>query len=123
MSGILTSSKTVHVFLRKVMTLVGVLVLSIIAFGLANPNHAAAWLHPGSTVQYPSEGGKWTYGFWNAMVRSYYYHPTSCHGSTVVYNGEMLRSVDTPPGLTSAAEKGALNFPWSDDAYYYRTCK
>ncbi|MED4904002.1 lactococcin 972 family bacteriocin [Parageobacillus thermoglucosidasius] len=39
------------------------------------------------------------------MVRSYYYHPDSCHGSTVVYNSEQLRSVDTPPGKTSAAEK------------------
>ncbi|BBW98212.1 lactococcin 972 family bacteriocin [Geobacillus icigianus] len=123
MSWIHVQSKTMHRLLRKVMTLAGVLVLAITAFRLVNPNQAAAWLHPGPTTQYPTEGGKWTYGFWNAMVRSSYYHPDSCHGSTVVYNGEQLRSVDTPPGKTSAAEKGALNFPWSDDAYYYRICK
>ncbi|WP_257722294.1 hypothetical protein [Geobacillus sp. JS12] len=42
MFGILASPKTVHVLLRKVMALVGVLVLSIVAFGLANPNQAGA---------------------------------------------------------------------------------
>ncbi|WP_425199493.1 hypothetical protein [Parageobacillus thermoglucosidasius] len=75
MSWIHVQSKTMHILLRKVMTLAGVLVLAITAFSLVNPNQAAAWLHPRPTTQYPTEGGKWTYGFWNAMVRSYYYHP------------------------------------------------
>lgn len=57
MSWIHVQSKTMHILLRKVMTLAGVLVLAITAFSLVNPNQAAAWLHPGPTTQYPTEGG------------------------------------------------------------------
>lgn len=110
------------VMLRRIMSVAVAFALVISVFSLANPNHAAAWLHPGPTTQYPLAGGEWTYGFWDAMACSYYYHPDRCHGSTVVVDGGAVRSQDTPPGYTSAAEKGALNFPWSDDAYYYRLC-
>ncbi|WP_086823748.1 lactococcin 972 family bacteriocin [Allokutzneria sp. NRRL B-24872] len=82
---------------------------------------AMAWLHPGSTTQYPSEGGTWQYGFWNVKVRSYYYHASRCHGSTVEYNGGRQRSVDTAAGRTSSATKGAVNQPWASDRYWYRT--
>lgn len=98
-----------------------------LALVLATPAAAAptttlpSWLHPGPTVQYPSSGGTWKYGFWNAKVRSYY-TTIGCHGSSVKYNGDLLRSQPTASGQRSAAVTGALNFPWSDDAYYYRHC-
>ena len=38
------------------------------------------WLASGPKRQYPSEGGTWEYGFWNAKVRSYY-TVKRCHGS------------------------------------------
>lgn len=83
---------------------------------------AQAWLAAGSHVQYPSSGGKWTYGFWNAKVRSHYYHGSRCHGSTVIYNGNSSRSANTAAGRTAVAEKWAYNAAWNDDSYYYRTC-
>ncbi|MHA7133308.1 lactococcin 972 family bacteriocin [Oerskovia turbata] len=79
------------------------------------------WLNPGPDVQYPSAGGTWEYGFWNAKVRSYY-TVNRCHGSTVVLNGSQARSADTASGRKSVAEKWAVNIWSNDDAYYYRTC-
>lgn len=91
------------------------------AFGMATTGTAQAWLNPGPDVQYPSSGGKWTYGFWDAKVRSYY-NVNRCHGSTVVYNGSASRSANTAADYTSIAEKWAYNAWYNDDAYYYRTC-
>lgn len=51
------------------------------------------WLAYGPITQYPAEGGTWEYGFWDAKVRSYY-TVDRCHGSTVVLNGNTVRSVD-----------------------------
>lgn len=82
---------------------------------------ASAWLHDGSTKQYPSAGGTWEYGFWNVKVRSYY-TVNKCHGSSVKLNGSLVRSADTASGKKSIAEKTAVNLPGADDAYYYRTC-
>jgi hypothetical protein len=82
---------------------------------------ALAWLHAGSVTQYPSSGGTWTYGFWNAAVRSYYTVNKS-HGSSVSLNGSIARSACTASGQKSIAEKYAVNYPGADDAYYYRTC-
>lgn len=79
------------------------------------------WLAPGAHTQYPSQGGKWTYGFWDAKVRSYY-TVNRCHGSSVKYNGGVFRSVDTIAGKKSIAEKWAVNLPGSKDEYYYRVC-
>lgn len=87
---------------------------------------AMAWLHVGSTTQYPPEGGSWTYGFWDVYVRSYYYHSSKCHGSTAdFWNGSewrRARSLDTAPGYTSVAEVGGYNLWYTDDRYWYRTC-
>ncbi|MEV7548259.1 lactococcin 972 family bacteriocin [Amycolatopsis sp. NPDC089917] len=91
-----------------------------LSLGTAAP--AMAWLHPGESTQHPSDGGTWRYGFWNAHVRSYYLHPSRCHGSTVEYNGSRVRSIDTAGGSTSIAEKFALNTPGASDRYWYRTC-
>ena len=55
------------------------------------------WLAYGPITQYPAEGGTWEYGFWDAKVRSYY-TVDRCHGSTVVLNGNTVRSVDTAAG-------------------------
>lgn len=82
-----------------------------------NPNERL--LAFGEHTQYPSQGGKWTYGFWNAKVRSYY-TVNKHHGSTVVYNGKTARSIKTAPGKKSIAEKYAINLPGNDDRYYYR---
>ena len=87
--------------------------------GTASP--ALAWLHPGSTTQYPSSGGTWQYGFWNAKVRSYYTVNQS-HGSSVIYNGDLARSACTASGQQSSAEKYAINTSGATDSYYYRTC-
>lgn len=87
--------------------------------GSAGP--ALAWLHPGSTTQYPSAGGTWQYGFWNAKVRSYY-TVNQNHGSSVIYNGDLARSACTASGQKSVAEKWAVNTSGASDSYYYRTC-
>lgn len=102
------------------MAVTAALACGALAMTTAGP--AQAWLSPGPIVQYPSAGGKWTYGFWDAQVRSYYYHPSRCHGSTVVYNGVQERSINTAPGYTSTADSWAYNAWYNDDAYYYRTC-
>lgn len=79
------------------------------------------WLAYGPITQYPAEGGTWEYGFWDAKVRSYY-TVDRCHGSTVVLNGNTVRSVDTAAGEKSIAEKWAVQWPSHDDRYYYRVC-
>lgn len=106
----------------KPIRLVVTTALAAVALGTATTGTAQAWLNYGPDVQYPSAGGKWTYGFWDAQVRSYYYHSSRCHGSTVVYNGAQERSIDTAPGWTSRADKWAFQASYNDDAYYYRTC-
>ncbi|OUM91188.1 MAG: hypothetical protein BAA00_09240 [Parageobacillus thermoglucosidasius] len=78
MSWIHVQSKTMHILLRKVMTLAGVLVLAITAFSLVNPNQAAAWLHPGSTTQYPTEGGEMDIRF------------LECHGSLLLLSSRFM---------------------------------
>lgn len=79
------------------------------------------WLAYGPITQYPAKGGTWEYGFWDAKVRSYY-TVDRCHGSTVVLNGNTVRSVDTAAGEKSIAEKWAVQWPSHDDRYYYRVC-
>lgn len=79
------------------------------------------WLAYGPITLYPAEGGTWEYGFWDAKVRSYY-TVDRCHGSTVVLNGNTVRSVDTAAGEKSIAEKWAVQWPSHDDRYYYRVC-
>lgn len=104
-------------------------VLAFTAAVLASPLATAAsasaampaWLSPGPITQYPSAGGTWQYGFWNAKVKSYY-TVNRCHGSTVQLNSEQVRSADTASGQTSIADKYAVNYWGNNDAYYYRTC-
>lgn len=79
------------------------------------------WLTPSRHTQYPSDGGTWTYGFWNARVRSYYL-VDRCHGSSAAFNDSVARSADTAPGKTSVATKWAVNSPTNNDQYWYRTC-
>ncbi|WP_196768147.1 lactococcin 972 family bacteriocin [Lactobacillus delbrueckii] len=50
----------------------------------SSPLFPALYLSIGKHVRYPAEGGKWTYGFWNAKVHSEY-KVNKKHGSTVVY--------------------------------------
>lgn len=82
---------------------------------------AAAWLHQGPSVRYPSAGGTWQYGFWDAKVRSYY-TVNRCHGSTVELNGQQSRSINTAAGKKSIADKFAVQQPSHVDKYFYRTC-
>ena len=79
------------------------------------------WLAYGPFSQCRAVGGTWEYGFWDAKVRSYY-TVDRCHGSTVVLNGNTVRSVDTAAGEKSIAEKWAVQWPSHDDRYYYRVC-
>lgn len=48
------------------------LAVVVLAFGVATPAPAGAWLAQGPLYQYPVEGGVWEYGFWHAYIRSYY---------------------------------------------------
>ena len=79
-------------------------------------------LAPGPITQYPSQGGTWQYGFWNAKVRSYY-TVNKVHGTSVKFNGQLQRSIDTAANKKSIAEKSALNLPGNTDEYYYRIGK
>lgn len=105
------------------MKLARVAAVTVLAGGLtfAGVAPAQAYLHPGSVTQYPAEGGTWQYGFWNANVRSYYTVNRN-HGSSVIYNGSLVRSVCTASGATSSATHYAINTPGATDEYYYRTC-
>lgn len=85
------------------------------------------FLQDGRKTQYPAEGGKWQYGFWNTAVHSYY-TVNKNHGSTAVYIDVMgkkhvYKSINTRAGKTSNGEGWALNLPKSDDKYYYRIAK
>lgn len=104
----------------RVLRLVAVLAL-VMCMAVASAGPASAWLHRGSTTQYPSTGGRWEYGFWDAKVRSYY-TVSRCHGSTVYFNDAMHRSANTASGYRSIAELWAYDAPWNDDRYYYRVC-
>lgn len=79
------------------------------------------WLASGPKRQYPSEGGTWEYGFWNAKVRSYY-TVKRCHGSTVKLDSKISRSVNTASGKKSIAELWAIQSN-SKDRYFYRVCR
>jgi hypothetical protein len=94
--------------------------IALMGFGMAAPNASAA-LRVGRSVVYPSAGGTWEYGFWDAKVRSYY-RVNRCHGTTVRFNSAEHRSIDTGANQTAIAELWAVNSPWSNDAYFYRTC-
>jgi len=94
---------------------------ALIAMTIGGAAPAMAWLHPGQETRYPSTGGTWQYGFWNAKVRSYYTVNKS-HGSSVNYNGNLTRSICTASGQKSVAEAWAINTAGASDTYYYRTC-
>lgn len=79
------------------------------------------WLASGPKRQYPSEGGTWEYGFWNAKVRSYY-AVKRCYGSTVKLDSKISRSVNTASGKKSIAELWAIQSN-SKDRYFYRVCR
>lgn len=99
------------------------LAIALLTFGLANPGAAGAWLTPGPETQSINPNGEWEYGFWNARVRSKYYKPDICHGSTVVLDGNQQRSQPTPAGAWSNASIGAYQHRTAHDEYYYRdTC-
>jgi hypothetical protein len=105
--------------MNKLKSVIAGTAMVLTAMGAASP--AMAWLHPGSSTQSPSTGGTWEYGFWNAKARSYY-TVSKAHGSTVVVNGDTVRSACTGSGFKSIAEKYAVNYPGATDEYYYRTC-
>lgn len=71
-------------------------------------------------VQYPVEGGTWSYGFWDAHARSYYTHNTRCHGSTASNDWGTNRSINTYAGRQSIAEQFGTVF--TNNRYYYRVC-
>lgn len=105
--------------MRLAKTAIASTVLAAITLSGAAP--AMAYLHIGSETRYPSTGGTWVYGFWDAKVRSYYTVNRN-HGSSVIYNGDLARSVCTASGQRSVAEKWAINSPGATDEYYFRTC-
>lgn len=101
------------------------IVSSALAIGFAAPALAAqavapAWLSYGPITVYPSSGGTWQYGFWDAKVRSYYWYNGN-HRSTVVLNGSTHRSLCTASGAKSVAEAYAIQWWGADDRYYYST--
>lgn len=108
---------TVRALLMTVMLLV-----PVFSIGMVNAGTAGAWLALGQHTQYPSEGGQWNYGFYDIRIRSEYSHPSLCHGSTVVYDGQTVRSINTAAGYFSNASTGGYNHRLAEDAYYYRIC-
>ncbi|KQB86263.1 lactococcin 972 family bacteriocin [Corynebacterium lowii] len=80
------------------------------------------WFADIKRQQDPPRGGEWEYGLWGGKARSYFDHPSECHGSTVMINGRKMRSVDTAAGHASVAEKWVLNKDDIRDEYYYRFC-
>lgn len=105
----------------KALLLIAMIAIILLASSFAKADKAEAWLNYGPIYQYPSTGGTWKYGFWNAKVRSYY-KVYRCHGSTVYLNGNWVRSANTAPGYWSIAHKSAINWWGADDRYYYRVC-
>jgi len=97
-----------------------------LALTVASPALAAqgaavpAWLSYGPITVYPSSGGTWQYGFWDAKVRSYYWYNKN-HRSTVILNGSTHRSVCTSAGAKSVADAYAIQWWGGDDRYYYST--
>jgi hypothetical protein len=103
-------------------TVVMLIATTMLFAGAAAP--ASAWLSFGSTTKYPTAGGTWTYGFWNAKVHSQYYHPSKCHGSTAKFwNGSSWSrdSDNSNAGYWTNAQVGAYNLWYTDDQYYYRS--
>ncbi len=103
-------------------------VSAAVALGIGAPmlsassaNALPAWLHRGPTTVYPSAGGTWQYGHWNAYVRSYYWVGKN-HGSSLTLNGESIRSICVAANTQASAEKFALQTPGATDSYYYRLC-
>lgn len=94
---------------------------ALVAMTVAGAGPASAWLHLGKETRYPSTGGVWEYGFWDAKVRSYYTVNRN-HGSSVIYNGNLTRSICTAPNEPSPAAAWAINTASATDEYYYRTC-
>lgn len=117
--------KKVVVLGVSLLTVLAVNVPASAATNVSTPdigsNVSAAWLAQGPITQYPSDGGTWTYGFWDVKVRSYY-TVNKTHGSSVKLNGTNHRSIDTASGKKSIAEAYAVNIPSNDDHYYYRIC-
>lgn len=79
---------------------------------------APAFLAPGPITRYPSTGGVWKYGFWNARARSYYTVKRT-HTSTVMVDRTVNKSIKTASGRTSIAHIYTWNHPWRKDAYWY----
>lgn len=109
---------------RLKTTLVSVAMSVLVLGGAVVP--AAAWVSPGSNVAYPVEGGRWTYGFWDAALRSEYI-VDQCHGTTVhrLIDGEVVdtdRSIDTQAGEVAGARIWTYNSPGLGARYFYRTC-
>ena len=111
--------------MAKFRTILAAFIATLVLLIGGGGDSALAWLHFGSTTQYPPEGGTWTYGFWDTMVRSRYYLSSGSHGSTAQFwdgsSWHTARSLCTSPGYTSVAELGGYNLWYTDDAYYYRT--
>jgi len=111
--------------IKKIMASTVGLFLAVMMVGVvAAP--AQAWVSVGSHTQHPSSGGEWTYGFWDAKLRSYY-TVNACHGSTVIKYSDSTetarsRSADTASGQQSVAEIWTVNSPSLEASYYYRTC-
>lgn len=103
----------------RIMAAALVAALALMTGGTA----ANAWLSLGSSTKYPTAGGKWVYGFWDAKVHSHY-KLYKCHGSTAQFWNGSTWSTNRDSangGYWSDAHVGAYNLWYTDDRYYYRT--
>lgn len=117
--------KKLGVALAAVALSLGVLTPAI---AMASDNGGSQTASPRWTtnkhVNYPAEGGTWTYGnYGDLWIHSDYYHDSANHASSCQLDSTYNTSICTAPGYTSTSGVACyIDGPWTNDQYWYRLC-